>query len=106
MNITSRLRQLTALMALSSALASCGGDSGGAGFEFTGYVEPQEGNSETLFKVTNSDPDLFNPANVIADFEDADIIQNPDNGWVLTGQFAEGKEWNFLTAKLEGARIG
>ena len=106
MKITSRLMQLTALMALSSALASCGGDSGGAGFEFTGYVEPQEGNSETLFKVTNSDPDLFNPANVIADFEDADFIQNPDNGWVLTGQFAEGKEWNFLTAKLEGARIG
>ena len=106
MKTTSRLMQLTALLAVSGALVSCGGDAGGAGFEFTGYVEPQQGNSETLFKVTNSDPLLFNPANVIADFEDADFIQNPANGWVVTGQFAEGKDWNVLTAKLEGARIG
>lgn len=106
MKTISKLMQLTALVAVSGALVSCGGDAGGAGFEFTGYVEPQQGNSETLFKVTNSDPLLFNPANVIADFEDPAFIQNPANGWVVTGQFAEGKDWNALTAKLEGARIG
>lgn len=98
--------QLSALLAMSSTLISCGGGAGGAGFEFTGYVEPQQGNAETLYKVSNSDPLLFNPANVIADFEDADFIQNPANGWVVTGQFAEGKNWNNLTAKLEGAHIG
>jgi hypothetical protein len=106
MKTKSRIMQLTALLAVSAALISCGGGSGGAGFEFTGYVEPQQGNAETLFKITNTDPLLFNPANVIADFEDADFIQNPANGWVVTGQFAEGKNWNNLTAKLEGAHVG
>lgn len=106
MKTISRFIQLTGLITVSSVLISCGGGAGGAGFEFTGYVEPQQGTSESLFKVTNSDPDLFNAANVIADFEDADYIQNPANGWVVTGQFAEGKNWNNLTAKLEGARVG
>jgi hypothetical protein len=106
MKTISRFIQLTGLMFLSSALISCGGGAGGAGFEFTGYVEPEVGTSETLFKVTNTDPLLFNPANVIADFEDPGFIQNPANGWVVTGAFAEGQGWNALTAKLEGARIG
>lgn len=95
----------TGLLVSTMTLVSCGGGKG-AGFEFTGYVEPQSGGAETLYKVTNSDPLLFNPANVIADFEDIAFIKNPANGWVVTGEFADGSDWGHLTPKLGGARVG
>ena len=94
------------VLATALSLAGCGGDSGGAGFEFTGYEDPVEADSNSQYKVSNSDPLLFEPANVIADFENIEFIQEPANGWVITGAFADDTGWDELTKKLDGARVG
>src|SRR5690625_4485969 len=96
-------------------LAACGGSSSGAdesGVDVVvGEPVPQpdtgdEGNSETLTNVSNDDPDLFVPGNIIADFEDVAYMQDPANGWVLTGVFAEVRDWRGVTVRDESARVG
>jgi hypothetical protein len=57
-----------------------------------------------LTNVTNDDPELF--AKVIADFEDMEAMKNPDNGWTLTGVFAEFDDWSGVTTRPEAARVG
>lgn len=63
-----------------------------------------DGGQEGLTNVTNEDPELF--TNVIADFEDMEAMKNADNGWTLTGVFADVDDWTGVTSRPEAARIG
>lgn len=85
-------------------LQGCGGSSGG--FTQTGVKPVGEEDPHVLVHVTNNDPELFNAANVIADFENIPFMKDPKNGWVLTGVFQEFSDWRGVTTRAAAARVG
>lgn len=86
-------------------LIACGSESE-VGFTETGTKNPAEEDPNILVNVTNNDPELFEPANIIADFEDIPFMQNPANGWTLTGVFAEENDWRGISSSESAARVG
>ncbi|WP_111643309.1 hypothetical protein [Marinimicrobium alkaliphilum] len=95
------------------ALVACGGSSTSYQdyedeyepvYEIPEDEDPDGDNGEVLVNVTNDDPELFD--NVIADFEDVAFMQDPANGWVLSGIFADVNDWRGVTNRPEAARVG
>lgn len=104
-------------------LAACGGSDGEVGDNLPGKnldvvigePEPEQpdpdnpddgSSSEELVNLTNDDPALFVPENIIADFEDVAAIQASGSGWTLTGVFDEASDWRGVTTREESARVG
>lgn len=85
-------------------LQGCGGSSGG--FTQTGVKPVGEGDPNVLVNVTNSDPAMFESANIIADFENVPYMKDTKNGWVLTGIFQEVADWRGVTTRAASARVG
>ena len=102
---------LGSLLALAAVfgLAGCSSGGEGSGFEFTEFVEPDQGGGSnmSLTNLTNNDPNLFEPTKVIADFEDIAFVKNPANGWVVTGIFDQLDDWTGIAGtRASAARVG